>query len=83
MLNINFNCLNMSYALVLLIFNSNILLQEDPDSMTGGKVGLVLPCKFLGNMKLCYVINLLVCNVILFMMYRVPSAHSSCFQFGE
>lgn len=83
MLNINFNCLNMSYALVLLIFNSNILLQEDPDSMTGGKVGLVLPCKFLGNRKLCYVINLLVCNVILFMMYRVPSAHSSCFQFGE
>lgn len=31
----------MSYALVLLIFNSNILLQEDPESMTGGKVGLV------------------------------------------
>lgn len=73
----------MSYALVLLIFNSNILLQEDPESMTGGKVGLVLPCKFVGNRKLRYVFNLLVCNVILFTMYRVPSAHSSCFQFGE
>jgi len=73
----------MSYALVLLIFNPNILLQEDPESMTGGKVGLVLPCKFVGNRKLRYVINLLVCNVILFTIYRVPSAHPSCFQFGE
>jgi hypothetical protein len=30
----------MSYTLVLPIINSNIFLQEDPDSMTGGKVGV-------------------------------------------